>query len=103
MDNAVKYSHHNRWLRIGLSSRDHLVYLRVSDKGIGIPEGERRRIFEKFYRSRAGNEGDAGGAGLGLTVVQHIVGAHGGRIDVESTVGEGSSFTIVLPGLQGNA
>jgi signal transduction histidine kinase/tetratricopeptide (TPR) repeat protein len=103
MDNAVKYSHHNRWLRIGLSSLDHLVYLRVSDKGIGIPEGEQRRIFEKFYRSRAGNEGDAGGAGLGLTVVQHIVGAHGGRIDVESTVGEGSSFTIVLPGLQKHA
>jgi signal transduction histidine kinase len=103
MDNAVKYSHHNRWLRIGLSSRDHLVYLRVSDKGIGIPEGEQRRIFEKFYRSPAGNEGDAGGAGLGLTVVQHIVGAHGGRIEVESTVGQGSSFTIVLPGLEGNA
>ena len=97
VDNAVKYSRHTRWVRIGLWSRDHLVFLRVSDKGIGIPEGEQRRIFEKFYRSRAGTEGDVGGAGLGLTVVQHIVGAHGGRIEVESKVGEGSSFTIVLP------
>jgi len=103
MDNAVKYSHRDKWLRIDLSSRDHLVYLRVSDKGIGIPDGEQRRIFEKFYRSRAGSDGEAGGAGLGLTVVQHIVDAHGGRIEVESTVGEGSRFTIVLPGSGGNA
>jgi len=103
VDNAVKYSRHNRWLRIDLWTRDHLVYLRVSDKGIGIPEGEHRRIFDKFYRARAGNEGDAGGAGLGLTVVQHIVGAHGGRIEVESKVGEGSRFTIVLPRMQGDA
>jgi signal transduction histidine kinase len=103
VDNAVKYSHRNRWVRIGLSSRDDLVYLRVTDRGIGIPEGEHERIFEKFYRSRAVNEEDAGGAGLGLTVVQHIVAAHGGRIEVESTVGEGSSFTIVLPGLPENA
>lgn len=103
VDNAVKYSQHNRWVRIGLWSRDHLVFLRVSDKGIGIPEGEQKHIFEKFYRSRAGNEADAGGAGLGLTVVQHIVDAHGGRVEVESKVGEGSSFTIVLPGVQGNA
>jgi signal transduction histidine kinase len=102
-DNAVKYSHRHKWVRIGLWSRDHRVFLRVSDKGIGIPEGEQVRIFEKFYRSRAANEGDAGGAGLGLTVVQHIVHAHGGTIDVESKVGEGSSFTIALPGLQGHA
>jgi signal transduction histidine kinase len=97
VDNAVKYSRHTRWVRIGLWSQDDLVFLRVSDKGIGIPEGEKRRIFEKFYRSRTGTDGDVGGAGLGLTVVQHIVGAHGGRIEVESKVGEGSSFTIVLP------
>jgi signal transduction histidine kinase len=97
VDNAVKYSRHTRWVRIGLWSEDQLVFLRVSDKGIGIPEGEKRRIFEKFYRSRTGTDGDVGGAGLGLTVVQHIVSAHGGRIEVESKVGEGSSFTIVLP------
>jgi two-component system phosphate regulon sensor histidine kinase PhoR len=97
VDNAVKYSRHTRWVRIGLSSQDQLVFLRVSDRGIGVPEGEQRRIFEKFYRSRAVTEGDVGGAGLGLTVVQHIVSAHEGRIEVESKVGEGSCFTIVLP------
>jgi signal transduction histidine kinase len=75
----------------------------VSDRGIGIPEAEQRRIFDKFYRSPAANQGDAGGAGLGLTVVQHIVDAHGGRIEVESAVGEGSRFTIVLPASPGSA
>jgi signal transduction histidine kinase len=98
VDNAVKYSGQAKWVRIALWSRDHAVFLRVSDSGIGIPEAEQRRIFDKFYRSRAANEGDAGGAGLGLTVVQHIVDAHGGRIEVESKVGEGSRFTVVLPG-----
>lgn len=97
VDNAVKYSRSAKWVRIALWSRDDLVLLRVSDKGIGIPEAEHRHIFDKFYRSRAASDGDAGGAGLGLTVVQHIVDAHGGRIEVESKVGEGSSFTIVLP------
>ncbi len=97
LDNAVKYSRQTRWVRIGVWSEDHLVFLRVSDKGIGIPECDHTRIFDKFYRSRAANDGDAGGAGLGLTVVQHIVDAHGGRIEVESKVGEGSSFTILLP------
>jgi signal transduction histidine kinase len=103
VDNAVKYSRSTKWLRTALWSRDHLVFLRVSDKGMGIAEADQRRIFDKFYRSHAANEGDAGGAGLGLTVVQHIVSAHGGTIEVESKVGEGSSFTVVLPGLQGNA
>jgi signal transduction histidine kinase len=103
VDNAVKYSGQAKWVRIALWSRDHSVFLRVSDKGIGIPEAEQPRIFDKFYRSPAANQGDAGGAGLGLTVVQHIVDAHGGRIEVESTVGEGSAFTIVLPASSGSA
>jgi signal transduction histidine kinase len=103
VDNAVKYSGQAKWVRIALWSRDHDVFLCVSDRGIGIPEAEQRRIFDKFYRCRAANEGDAGGAGLGLTVVRHIVEAHGGRIEVESTVGEGSRFTIVLPGSAGSA
>jgi len=103
VDNAVKYSGQAKWVRIALWSRDHAVFLRVSDRGMGIPEAEQRRIFDKFYRSPAANQGDAGGAGLGLTVVQHIVDAHGGRIEVESKVGEGSCFTIVLPASPGSA
>jgi signal transduction histidine kinase len=103
VDNAVKYSRSTKWVQIALWRRDDLVFVRVSDKGMGIPEAEKQRIFDKFYRSRAANEGDAGGAGLGLTVVRHIVDAHKGRIELESKVGEGSSFTIVLPALQADA
>ncbi len=97
IDNAVKYSHRNKSVRIGLWTQDDRIFFRVTDQGIGIPEAEQSRIFEKFYRAQAGNERDLGGAGLGLTVVQHIVEAHGGIIELESNVGGGSSFTFVLP------
>jgi signal transduction histidine kinase len=103
IDNAVKYSHRNKSVRIGLWTLDDRIFFRVADKGIGIPEGDQNRIFEKFYRARAGNERDTGGAGLGLTVVQHIVEAHQGKIELESKVGEGSSFTIILPKFQQSA
>jgi two-component system phosphate regulon sensor histidine kinase PhoR len=97
INNAVKYSCQNKSVWIRLWARDDEVFFRVADKGIGIPESEQSRIFEKFYRVHAGNLPDTGGAGLGLTVVKHIVEAHQGRIEVESKVGEGSSFTIILP------
>jgi signal transduction histidine kinase len=101
IQNAVKYSDRDKSVRVELWSQEERVFFRVTDKGIGIPEQERSRIFEKFYRVHAGTERDTGGAGLGLTVVKHIVEAHGGTIEVESKVGEGSSFTISLPGLAG--
>jgi signal transduction histidine kinase len=101
INNAVKYSQRNKSVRIQLCTRGDKVLFSVADKGIGIPENEQGRIFDKFYRARAGNELDTGGAGLGLTVVKHVVAAHRGDIRVESKVGEGSSFTIILPGLQG--
>jgi signal transduction histidine kinase len=103
IDNAVKYSHRNKSVRIGLWTRDGRIFFRVADKGIGIPQGDQNRIFEKFYRAHAGNKRDTGGVGLGLTVVQHIVEAHQGKIEVESKVGEGSSFTIILPKFQESA
>ena len=97
IDNAVKYSRKTKSVQIGLWTEDNRVCFRVADKGIGIPESEKGRIFEKFYRAHMGNEQDTGGAGLGLTVVRHIVEAHGGDIEVDSKVGEGSSFTVALP------
>ena len=103
VDNAVKYSRENKSVRVELRTRDNSVFLGVSDRGIGIPEEDRSRIFEKFYRSHAGDGGDAGGAGLGLTVVRHIVEAHQGRIELKSKVGEGSSFIIVLPEMPNSA
>ena len=100
INNAVKYSRRNKSVRIRLWAQGDEVLFRVSDRGIGIPEGEQNRIFEKFYRVHMGNEPDTGGAGLGLTVVKHIVEAHRGKIRVESKVGEGSSFSLILPRLQ---
>ncbi len=103
IDNAVKYSRQNKSVRIDLWTQDDHVLFRVADKGIGIPEADLGRIFEKFYRGRAATGQGTGGAGLGLTVVKHIVEAHQGKIKVESKVGEGSSFIISLPGVLAGA
>ncbi len=103
IDNAVKYSRQKKSVRIGLWIGDGRIFFRVTDKGIGIPDADLSRIFEKFYRGHAETGRDTGGAGLGLTVVKHIVEAHRGKIEVESRVGEGSSFTIVLPGYREDA
>jgi signal transduction histidine kinase len=103
IDNAVKYSQRNKSVRTGLWARDDRIFFRVTDKGIGIPEADQSRIFEKFYRGHAETGRDTGGAGLGLTVVKHIVEAHQGKIEVESKLGEGSSFTIILPKFQESA
>jgi signal transduction histidine kinase len=73
------------------------VQIRVRDRGIGIPAVERKKIFEKFYRVGSGLVHDVKGSGLGLSIVQHVAQAHGGRVEVESEVGAGSTFTIVLP------
>jgi two-component system phosphate regulon sensor histidine kinase PhoR len=97
IDNAVKYSQHEKLVRISLWTRENNIFVRVTDRGIGIPAKDQALIFEKFYRARAGMDRDRGGAGLGLTVVQHIAEAHRGKIELESKFGEGSSFTIVLP------
>jgi signal transduction histidine kinase len=100
ISNAVKYSCQKKSVRVRLLTQNDKVLFRVSDQGIGIPESEQGRIFEKFYRVHTEDRRSTGGAGLGLTVVKHIVEAHRGEIVVQSKVGEGSTFTIVLPGLQ---
>jgi signal transduction histidine kinase len=99
IDNAIKYSRQNKYIQFKLWAENNSVFFSVADRGIGIPETEKNRIFEKFYRASAGNRLDTGGAGLGLTVVRHVVEAHGGAIEVSSRVGEGSSFTVRLPGI----
>ncbi|HQG46924.1 MAG TPA: ATP-binding protein, partial [bacterium] len=69
----------------------------VTDRGIGIPEAEQQRIFEKFYRVESSLVRSTGGSGLGLALVEHIMAAHGGRVLVESRLGRGSTFTLVFP------
>jgi len=77
-----------------------VVRISVADHGVGIPARDLERIFERFYRVDHGRSRNTGGTGLGLSIVRHVATNHGGRVDVESREGEGSTFTLVLP-LQG--
>jgi len=97
LDNAVKYSRDRKDLKVAVASQNGQVSLSVSDKGIGIPPEEKERIFEKFARVETGLVHDVKGAGLGLSLVDMLVRAHHGRVEVTSTPGEGSTFTILLP------
>jgi signal transduction histidine kinase len=97
LDNAIKYSNGNKIIDVRIESRPDEVRIAVRDHGIGIAKCEQKKIFEKFYRVGSGLVHDVKGSGLGLSIVQHVVCAHGGRVEVESVPGEGSTFTIVLP------
>jgi signal transduction histidine kinase len=99
IDNALKYSGEGRRLRVAASREPagEGVRIEIADDGIGIPPAEVERIFEKFYRvGRSETQGHRG-SGLGLALVKHVVEAHGGRVRVESRLGEGSRFTLHLP------
>lgn len=97
LDNAIKYTPGGGSVEIFGREADDFVTMSVRDTGIGIPIQDLDRIFERFYRVDKGRSRKMGGTGLGLAIVQNIVEAHGGRVMVESEVGEGSTFTIVLP------
>jgi len=93
--NAIKYSNKNGEVKVSIKAEGAQVILEVTDDGPGIPAGDQAHIFDKFYRGQ--NMDKQQGSGLGLAIVKSIVDAHQGRIWVESTVGQGSSFFIVLP------
>jgi len=93
--NAIKYSRNNGDVKISIHAEDKQVILQVTDTGPGIPAKDQSHIFDKFYRGS--NIDSEEGSGLGLAIVKTIVDAHQGRIWVESTLGKGSSFFIVLP------
>jgi signal transduction histidine kinase len=97
VNNALKYSQDRKYIRVNLYHDNGSVKLEVVDQGIGIPRGEQQKIFEKFYRVGDPLVHNTKGSGLGLSLVQHIAQAHGGEVMVDSTPGEGSKFTIVLP------
>ncbi|NOZ77954.1 MAG: HAMP domain-containing histidine kinase [Acidobacteria bacterium] len=97
LGNAVKYTGQEKRIVIGASSDGRAVRLFVRDNGPGIPRGEQRRIFQEFYRADDRLARAVEGAGLGLAIVQHIAHGHGGRVEVDSEAGEGSTFSIVLP------
>jgi two-component system sensor histidine kinase SenX3 len=74
-----------------------VVEISVTDQGIGIPQRDLERIFERFYRVDPARSRATGGTGLGLAIVKHVTAAHGGKVTVASKVGEGSTFTLRLP------
>jgi signal transduction histidine kinase len=95
--NALKYSGDARTIELTLARDDTHAVISVRDRGIGIDFADQRRIFEKFYRVARPENRLIPGTGLGLTLVDHIVRAHHGRVDVDSTLGAGSTFRIRLP------
>jgi two-component system, OmpR family, phosphate regulon sensor histidine kinase PhoR len=97
IDNAVKYSNENDTIEVSLKKENSKAVIRIKDNGTGISETDAARIFERFYRVDKARSRALGGTGLGLAIVKHIVLAHGGTINVESELGTGSTFIIILP------
>jgi signal transduction histidine kinase len=97
LDNAIKYSPDGRRIRVTLESHDSMIRARFQDQGIGIENEHLPLIFNRFYRAAPLNSGDAQSGGLGLAIAQAIAIAQGGTIECESTVGVGSTFTVILP------
>ncbi len=97
LDNAIKYSPTGATVEVATEEGEHALSLVVRDHGAGIAPEHLARLFERFYRVDKARSRKLGGTGLGLAIVKHIVAAHGGRVEVTSVVGQGSTFTILLP------
>ena len=97
IENAINYSPAGTKVSVSTSVENGIISIAVSDQGIGIPEVEVERIFERFYRVDPARSRETGGTGLGLSIVKHIVTKHGGEISVWSSENVGSTFTIRLP------
>ena len=97
LENAINYSPANTKVSISSEIQGDIVEITVTDQGIGIPEGELERIFERFYRVDPARSRETGGTGLGLSIVKHVASNHGGDVKVWSSQNVGSSFAIRLP------
>jgi two-component system phosphate regulon sensor histidine kinase PhoR len=97
LDNAVRYSPGGGPVRVRLDEQNGRAVVEVEDDGIGIPRRDLPRIFERFYRVDRARSRETGGTGLGLSIARHVVEQHGGRIEAESELGQGSTFRVTLP------
>jgi phosphate transport system regulatory protein PhoU len=97
VDNAVRYSDEGNQVWVGIDRTVDNAEVSVRDTGSGIPRADLERIFERFYRVDRARSRETGGTGLGLAIVRHVAENHGGRVLVESKLGEGSTFTLQLP------
>lgn len=97
IENAIKYCLEDTTIHVSAEVAEHQVLIKVRDEGPGIPPEHLARIFERFYRIDKSRSRTIGGTGLGLSIVKHIATAHQGDVKVESSVGEGTTFTIIIP------
>ena len=97
IDNAIKYTRENGRVRVVAKAENGHVIVEVADNGLGIPQEDLARIFERFYRVDRSRSREMGGTGLGLSIVKHVAQVHGGSIEVASTPGQGSVFRLKIP------
>ena len=97
LDNSIKYSGNNGEVTVSVTEQDEKAVLSVADNGIGIPEDEKERIFERFYRVDKSRSKNAGGTGLGLSIVKHAAMVHDADIEITSMLGKGTAVKVVFP------
>jgi two-component system sensor histidine kinase SenX3 len=97
VENAIAYSGEDTKVLVTMRQDEDWIEIDVADQGIGIAPHDVDRIFERFYRADQARSRSTGGTGLGLAIVKHIATNHGGRVEVSSTLGGGSTFTLRLP------
>ncbi|MCK5529301.1 MAG: PAS domain-containing protein [Kiritimatiellae bacterium] len=97
IDNAIKYSDRDTSIDITTEITDHYLAIHVNDQGPGIAEKHLKQLFQRFYRVDKSRSRKSGGTGLGLAIVKHIALSHNGRVEVQSKLGEGSTFSILIP------
>ena len=103
LSNAVKYTPDGGHIRVTAGSEGETVWMEVADDGIGIPEADRSRIFERFYRVDKARSRESGGTGLGLSIAQEILNQHKGSIEISSEYGKGTSVLITMPAAEAQA
>jgi len=97
VENAIKYNILDGWVRVSLNADHKYFYIKVADSGIGIPQEDLSKIFERFYRVDKARSRETGGTGLGLSIAHNIIKLHRGEVKVFSTEGEGTTFNIRIP------
>ena len=97
VENAIKYNRDSGMVRVTLDADHKYFYVKVADTGIGIPEDALEHIFERFFRVDKARSREVGGTGLGLAIAKNVIQMHHGIIDVESTPGEGTTFSMRVP------